>query len=109
VFAVYLEGRGSAVAKGGRYDSIGAVFGRNRPATGFAIDLKALVEDIRQLPFDAPPIVAPQGDDPALLAAIAALRAAGRTVVVDLGEELETNDAQRLVLNGSEWVVERSS
>jgi ATP phosphoribosyltransferase regulatory subunit len=45
VFAVYLEGRGSAVAKGGRYDNIGAVFGRDRPATGFAIDLKALVDD----------------------------------------------------------------
>ena len=41
VFAVYLEGRGSAVAKGGRYDNVGAVFGRDRPATGFAIDLKA--------------------------------------------------------------------
>ena len=46
VFAVYLEGRGSAVAKGGRYDNIGAVFGRDRPATGFAIDLKALVDDV---------------------------------------------------------------
>ena len=109
VFAVYLEGRGSAVAKGGRYDSIGSVFGRNRPATGFAIDLKALVDDTKRDSSEAPPVIAPQGDDPALQSAIAALRAAGRTVAVDLGEGVEMGDAQRLVLKGSEWVVEGSS
>ncbi len=109
VFAVYLEGRGSAVAKGGRYDSIGSVFGRNRPATGFAIDLKALADDSKRDSSDAPPVIAPQGDDPALQSAIAALRAAGRTVAVDLGEGVEMGDAQRLVLKGSEWVVEGSS
>ena len=109
VFAVYLEGRGSAVAKGGRYDSIGSVFGRNRPATGFAIDLKAVADDSKRDSSDAPPVIAPQGDDPALQSAIVALRAAGRNVAVDLGEGVEMGDAQRLVLKGSEWVVEGSS
>jgi ATP phosphoribosyltransferase regulatory subunit len=31
------------VANGGRYDDIGRVFGRARPATGFSTDLKALL------------------------------------------------------------------
>jgi len=109
VFAVYLEGRGSAVAKGGRYDSIGAVFGRDRPATGFAIDLKALVEDAQRSPSVGSLIIAPQGADPGLLAAISALRAAGHRVVADLGEGVESVDAQRLVLKEGEWVVEESS
>ena len=41
VFALYAKELGAAVAKGGRYDGVGEVFGRRRPATGFAIDLKA--------------------------------------------------------------------
>jgi len=109
VFAVYLEGRGSAVAKGGRYDNIGAVFGRDRPATGFAIDLKALVENASRAESEAPPIIAPRGEDPKLLAAIRALRASGRTVAIDLGEGVEMGVVQRLVLNEGEWVLEESS
>ncbi len=43
VFAAYLPGQGEAVANGGRYDDIGRVFGRARPATGFSFDLKTLL------------------------------------------------------------------
>ncbi|MFT5211638.1 MAG: ATP phosphoribosyltransferase regulatory subunit [Flavobacterium sp.] len=42
VFAAYLRNTGQRVAKGGRYDGVGNVFGRARCATGFDIDLKAL-------------------------------------------------------------------
>ena len=84
VFAVYLEGRGSAVAKGGRYDNIGAVFGGDRPATGFAIDLKALIDDAAPPDSALPSVIAPVSDDPLLRDAVATLRASGRTVVVDL-------------------------
>lgn len=106
VFAVYLEGRGSAVAKGGRYDNIGAVFGRDRPATGFAIDLKALVDDMTPVEDSRPPVIAPSSDAPDLRVAIAALRAAGRTVVVDLAPGLDVPGAERLVLNNGEWIIE---
>ena len=41
-FAVYAEGSSDAIARGGRYDEVGAVFGRNRPAVGFSLDLKEL-------------------------------------------------------------------
>ncbi|MBF5056542.1 ATP phosphoribosyl transferase regulatory subunit [Alcanivorax sp. 521-1] len=42
VFAAYLPGDSEPLAKGGRYDHIGEVFGRARPATGFSADLKKL-------------------------------------------------------------------
>jgi ATP phosphoribosyltransferase regulatory subunit len=43
VFSAYVRGHGKALGNGGRYDYIGEVFGRARPATGFAFDLKALI------------------------------------------------------------------
>ena len=106
VFAVYLEGRGSAVAKGGRYDNIGAVFGRDRPATGFAIDLKALVDDAAHSDAADVPVIAPQSDDAALRAAVNALRSAGRTVVMDVAPGVDLPNAERLVLSDGEWVIE---
>ena len=39
-FAIY--GRGEELVRGGRYDEVGAVFGRKRPAVGFSLDLKEL-------------------------------------------------------------------
>ena len=109
VFAVYLEGRGSAVAKGGRYDNIGAVFGRDRPATGFAIDLKALIDDAAPAEPALPPVIAPVSDDPVLRDAVATLRASGRTVVVDLESGATAPDGQRLVLQDGDWIIEMES
>ncbi|MCY1419933.1 ATP phosphoribosyltransferase regulatory subunit [compost metagenome] len=43
VFAAFVPGVGESIAQGGRYDDIGADFGRARPATGFSTDLKTLV------------------------------------------------------------------
>lgn len=43
VFAAYAAGRSRAIAQGGRYDEVGKVFGRARPATGFSMDLRELV------------------------------------------------------------------
>lgn len=42
VFAAYTGGRSRAIAQGGRYDEVGRVFGRARPATGFSLDLREL-------------------------------------------------------------------
>jgi hypothetical protein len=36
-------GASDALVRGGRYDEVGAVFGRNRPAVGFSLDVKELV------------------------------------------------------------------
>ena len=42
VFAAYTSSRSHAIAQGGRYDEVGRVFGRARPATGFSLDLREL-------------------------------------------------------------------
>ncbi len=85
VFAAYLAGRSQDVAKGGRYDGVGAVFGRPRPATGFSVDVKTLA-DIAVGELVSPPrgIFAPASDDAALAVRIAQLRAAGERVVCGL-------------------------
>ncbi len=46
VFAAYSAGRSRAIALGGRYDEVGRIFGRARPATGFSLDLRELVEAV---------------------------------------------------------------
>jgi len=85
------------------------VFGRDRPATGFAIDLKALMESSAVAPSNAAPIVAPPSDDPALRDKVAMLRAAGSVVVIDVAPGVDIDGAARLVKAGAEWVVEGSS
>lgn len=85
VFAAYTPGYGRAVAKGGRYDDIGEVFGRARPASGFDADLKILARlSNREYPRRCV-ILAPDSEDSALLDLMAALRAQGHTVVTHLG------------------------
>ena len=42
VFRGYVEGAGDAVLSGGRYDTLMGDFGRNAPATGFAVDVDAV-------------------------------------------------------------------
>lgn len=107
-FAVYVAGCGDALVRGGRYDEVGAIFGRNRPAVGFSLDLKALVEC---LPVKAPePAVrAPWGEDPQLRAAVRQLRAAGEAVVCVLpGHEHEVDEFacdRELVREDGKWTV----
>lgn len=43
VFAAFVPGWGREIARGGRYDDIGQVFGRSRPAVGFSTDLNCLL------------------------------------------------------------------
>lgn len=42
IFAAYCEGASGAIALGGRYDKVGQSFGRDRPATGFSMDLREI-------------------------------------------------------------------
>jgi ATP phosphoribosyltransferase regulatory subunit len=85
VFAMFVPGRGQEIARGGRYDNIGQIFGRARPATGFSTDLRTLM-DLSPRDFGAPrgAILAPADDDPALRAAVRELRAAGERVIMAL-------------------------
>lgn len=81
VFAAYTPNYGRAVAKGGRYDHIGEVFGRARPASGFDSDLKTLAKLTTQSLARKPGILAPASDDAGLLAVVQKLREEGEVVI----------------------------
>ncbi len=95
-FGIYTPGTSDALVRGGRYDEVGAVFGRNRPAAGFSLDVRELVGVAARRPLKAV-IRAPwldAGPDLAeLRSAIAALRGQGETVVCMLpGHESEVDE-----------------
>ncbi len=86
VFAAFVPCVGREIARGGRYDNIGAVFGRARPATGFSADLKQLAT-LSKTHFKenaAILIFAPYLDDPELIETIRTLRANGQAVIQQL-------------------------
>ena len=107
-FAVYTPGASDALLRGGRYDEVGAVFGRKRPAVGFSLDIKALLQVVPTRALRAA-VRAPWGESPALQQAIAALRAQGETVVCVLpGHESEVDEFQcdrELKQVAGQWVV----
>ncbi|MBT9490485.1 MAG: ATP phosphoribosyltransferase regulatory subunit [Rubrivivax sp.] len=108
-FAVYGTGATDALARGGRYDEVGAAFGRNRPAAGFSLDLKALAAIGAAAPASAA-ILAPWGEDPALRAAVRALRDAGEIVVATMpGHAVEAagfHCDRELVQAAGRWLVQ---
>jgi ATP phosphoribosyltransferase regulatory subunit len=83
VMAAYAGGQARAVALGGRYDGAGGVFGRSRPATGFSLDLRQILDCLAE-PAARGGILAPQDPDAALQFRIAQLRAVGERVVIEL-------------------------
>jgi ATP phosphoribosyltransferase regulatory subunit len=107
-FGIYTPGASDALVRGGRYDEVGAVFGRNRPAVGFSLDVRELVGVVAKRPLKAA-IRAPWGEQPALRAAIAGLRRQGETVVCVLpGHESEVDEFhcdRELTAQGGGWAV----
>ncbi len=107
-FAVYAEGSSDAIARGGRYDEVGAVFGRTRPAVGFSLDLKEIAS-LSPGPGARAAIRAPWSEEVALSAAIRELRERGEIVVCVLpgheheGEEFAC-DRQLVAVDG-QWAV----
>lgn len=111
-FAMYVPGASDALVRGGRYDEVGAVFGRNRPAAGFSLDIKQLVGVVPTRALKAA-IRAPWGDAQDVNAAIATLRQQGETVVCILpGHESEVDEFhcdRELVHVAGQWVVQAIS
>jgi ATP phosphoribosyltransferase regulatory subunit len=111
VFAAFVPGWGLEIGRGGRYDNIGLVFGRSRPAVGFSTDLKGLIAQgaMQEPAVGAPMVVAPWSTDPGLLAAVERLRRAGRRVVHQLpgaADDLPA-DGERLVQENGGWLLRR--
>jgi ATP phosphoribosyltransferase regulatory subunit len=117
IFAAFVPSIGKEIARGGRYDNIGAIFGRERPATGFSADLKVLTALNKQNGIEQPErelIFAPYIEDVVLCETIRDLRAQGRAVVQQLpnqiGGAIELNCTAVLVKNlDGIWVVESIS
>ena len=113
VFAAYVQGFGKALGNGGRYDHVGEAFGRSRPATGFAIDLKSLVSQGQSEVSSSGGIFAPYSTDRESQYQVDSLRGQGKRVVqgfegqrIDL-EELKC-DHQLAKIDGK-YVVQHLS
>lgn len=113
VFAAYVPGSGGEIARGGRYDGIGEVFGSARPATGYSTDLKALMNLVA---LDEPkkvqrPIIAPFAGSTAtadknLKVKVNELRAAGEIVITRLAEHEVSTCDRILKEQGGDWLLE---
>ena len=108
-FAAYVAGAPNAIGRGGRYDNVGSVFGRARPATGFSLELRELASLLPDSP-PVPAIRAPWSDDAALVQRIAELRRQGQIVIQSLpGHEHEQQEFacdRELVLRSGAWTIE---
>jgi ATP phosphoribosyltransferase regulatory subunit len=108
VFAAFAPGSPDEIARGGRYDEVGATFGRARPATGFTMDLRQLAALAPRPPREER-ILAPALDDASLRDAIAKLREAGSVVVVEMpgteGHRDELGCERRLEMKDGKWRV----
>lgn len=111
VFSVFIPSVGKEIARGGRYDNIGAFFGRSRPATGFSADLKLLStlgrhsdEQEQQIR-----IFAPYLEDASLNEKIRELRAENQTVIQQLprqsGGAYELGCTAQLEKDNQHWIV----
>jgi ATP phosphoribosyltransferase regulatory subunit len=108
-FSLYAGGQGQALVRGGRYDEVGAVFGRKRPAAGFSLDIKNLCQTVG-LNDPKPAIRAPWSTQPELRRVVERLRGLGETVVCILpGHEHELDEFncdRALVEVAGHWVIE---
>jgi ATP phosphoribosyltransferase regulatory subunit len=108
VFSAFTGGSPDSIARGGRYDEVGASFGRARPATGFTMDLRQLAA-LAPAPRERRAILAPASDDPALAAEVERLRASGEIVAVELpgheGASAESGADRALAWKDGQWRV----
>lgn len=113
VFAAYVQGYGKALGNGGRYDHVGEAFGRARPATGFAFDLKSLVTQGHRHRGPLGGIFVPASKDPECAVQIALLRSQGNRVVQGFADQKvdfnEMNCDRELVQDDGQYVIKKLS
>lgn len=107
IFACYSGGVLQPIARGGRYDNIGSVFGLALPATGFSLDLRSALDLLPDLTDSKQTLYVDAGiADASLKDAVAAYKGKGYRVVksYDLAS-LKSGD-QKLVNTNGAWTVE---
>lgn len=109
-FSIYTPGLSESLVRGGRYDEVGSVFGRKRPAVGFSLDIKTLAGAVPPRPLRAA-VRAPWLEDATLRETVAQLRRQGEVVVRVLpGHEQEIDEFQcdrELKLIDGQWLVRK--
>lgn len=109
VFAAFVPGYGQEIARGGRYDDIGVVFGRARPATGFSTDLRSLIKLAAAPAARKLAVLAPAAIDGGLQEAVRRLRAEGERVIYELpgqrGSARDLGCDRRLERKNGQWIV----
>ena len=109
VFAAFVPGHGQEIARGGRYDDIGRVFGGARPATGFSTDLETLIMLSPNHQPRGGGVFAPCVEDEALQSLVARLRADGQWVCMELpgqqGGAADMGCDRRIEKRDGTWVV----
>jgi len=113
VFAAYVQGYGKALGNGGRYDHVGEAFGRSRPATGFACDLKSLVTQGQGSRDNLGGIFVPASNDPECQRQVTLLRSQGNRVVQGFaGQNVDFNEIncdRQLVKQDGQYVINKLS
>ena len=113
VFAGYVQGFGKALGNGGRYDHVGEAFGRSRPATGFAFDLKSLVTQGHRDKATMGGIFVPASDNGECARQVSLLRSQGNRVVQGFaGQHVdfsEINCDRQLVEQDGQYVIKKLS
>ncbi|HAI96926.1 MAG: ATP phosphoribosyltransferase regulatory subunit [Cycloclasticus sp.] len=107
VFAAFVPGFGSEVARGGRYDNFTEPLDSSLPATGFSADIKvlsrlssAIVDDTARI------ILAPDTDDLELHNVIRDIRASGDIVIQELpGNQKQPEHTAVIEKIGGRWQV----
>ena len=111
MFAAYVQGYGKALGNGGRYDRVGEAFGRPRPATGFAFNLKSLVSQSLNDHSPVPGIFVPYSTNPEAAVQIALLRSQGNRVVQGFENQhidySEVNCDRQLVEENGQFVIQK--
>jgi ATP phosphoribosyltransferase regulatory subunit len=110
VFAAFVPEVGKEIARGGRYDNIGQIFGSARPATGFSADLKVLAALTKSQcgTDDVVKILAPiAAGDGGLDEKVRDLRASGCIVIKQLSGQHAYQPAcnQKLEKIDENWVL----
>lgn len=107
-FALYAEGWHNALVRGGRYDNVAKAYGRERPATGFSLNLRRLVQGMA-LPEPIEAIKTVWSDDKEQLAKIQQLRDEGHILVQLFPNTEQTNEeyvfTRELVFENNQWLL----